>query len=272
MNMKDKVVIVTGGSSGIGEACAESFAKAGAKVVITGRSDEKLAEAKKTLIQKGCDTILTISGDVSSEEDCNNTIIKVLDTYGKIDVLINNAGISMRSLFDDIEIDVFKQVMNVNFYGALYMTKSCLSHIKKTKGSIIGISSIAGKKGLPARTAYSASKFAMEGFLQALRIELIHDEVHVLVVSPGFVKTNIRNTALKSDGSQQGQSPKNEDKLMTAEEVAEAVLIATVKRKRDLILTTQGKTLVQVNKFAPSLADKQVYKHFANEPDSPLKK
>lgn len=178
----------------------------------------------------------------------------------------------MRSLFKDVDLDVFEQVMNINFFGALYVTKYALPHLLKAEGSVVGISSIAGKKGLPARTAYSASKFAMEGFLQSLRLETRNENLHVLVVSPGFISTDIRKVAVTADGKSQGESPKDESKLMTPAELAEEVYASVVKRKRDLVLTTQGKMLVKVDKFAPGFADKQVFNHFANEPDSPLKK
>ena len=270
--MKDQVVLITGGSSGIGEACAIYYGLAGAKIVTTGRNSGKLTSAASRIKSEGVQDVLALRGDVSSIDDCGTIVKKTIEHYHKIDVLINNAGISMRALFDDIELEVFKKVMDINFYGTLYMTKACLPYIRQTEGSIIGVSSIAGKKGLPARTAYSASKFAMEGFLQSLRIELIHENVHIMVVSPGFVRTNIRNTALTSDGATQGKSPKNEDKLMTPGEVAKEMVVATIKRKRDLVLTLQGKTLVKVDKIAPHFADKQVYKHFANETDSPLNK
>lgn len=269
--MKDKVVIITGGSSGIGYSCAAYFCEKGSKVVITGRNEDKLKDATQSLTSIGGE-IKGIVSDVSKEAEVVSLIETVINKWGRIDVLINNAGISMRSMFEDVDLEVFKQVMDINFYGTLYITKHALPHLKHSKGSIIGVSSIAGKKGLPARTAYSASKFAMEGFLQSLRIELLKDNVHVLVVSPGFVKTGIREAALTSEGDSQGASPKDESKLMTPEQVAEAVYDATIKRKRDLVLTTQGKMLVKVNKFAPSFADNQVYKHFANEKDSPLKK
>jgi short-subunit dehydrogenase len=147
-----------------------------------------------------------------------------------------------------------------------------LPHILKTKGSILGISSIAGYKGLPCRTGYSSSKFAMQGFLECIRIELLHTGVNVMWVSPGFVASNIRNTALNADGKAQSETPLNEDKLMSAEECASLISNAIEKRKRTLIMTTQGKLTVWMNKFFPSFVDKQVYKHFANEPDSPLKK
>lgn len=269
--MKDKVVIVTGGSSGIGLACASAFAVKESKIVITGRNTEKLKEAKAQIESSNVE-VLAIQADVSVEAEVKSMIDQVITAFGQIDVLINNAGISMRSMFKDVDLDVFKQVMDINFYGAVFTTKYALPHLIKSKGSIIGISSIAGKKGLPARTAYSSSKFAMEGFLEALRIELINDDVHVLVVSPGFIATDIRNRALSADGEAQGASPKDESKLMTAEEVATAVYKSTKGRKRDLVLTSQGKTLVKVDKFAPGFADKQVFKHFANEKDSPLKK
>ena len=269
--MKGKVIIITGGSAGIGFGLAKKFVKGGSKVVINGRNPQKLAEAKKELDQLGTD-VLTVGADVSTREGANEIVSKAVEAFGGVDVLINNAGISMRSLFKDVDLDVFEQVMNINFFGTLYVTKYALPYLLKSEGSVIGISSIAGKKGLPARTAYSASKFAMEGFLQSLRLETRNDNLHVLVVSPGFIATDIRKSAVTADGKSQGESPKDESKLMTPEQLAEEVYTATVKRKRDLVLTSQGKMLVKVDKFAPKFADKQVFNHFANEPDSPLKK
>ncbi len=269
--MKNKVVIVTGGTSGIGLSCAEKFGLEGAHVVITGRDKMKLDEAVEFLKLKNI-SVLGVLSDVSIFEDCEKVVNATIEKFQRIDVLINNAGISMRSLFKDIDLGAFKKLIDINFWGTVYMTKIALPFIIKTKGSIIGISSIGGKKGLPGRTAYSSSKFGMEGFLQTIRIELIPDDVHVLVVSPGFVNTNIRNVALTSDGSSQGESPLDEAKLMTPEEVASKIYYATKKRKRDLVLSTQGKLLVFINKFFPGFADKQVFAHFAKEKDSPLKK
>lgn len=269
--LKDKVIIITGASSGIGKACAEAFGKAGGKIVITGRNEKSLLETSTFLTSQGIDN-LPIVADVSLEEDNYKVVELAIKKYGKIDILINNAGISMRALFEDLEVEVIKKVMDINFYGTVYATKSALPYILKSKGSIIGISSIAGKRGLPARTGYSASKFAMEGFLEALRTELLHKGVHVLTACPGFTASNIRNAALASDGSTQGESPRDEAKMMTAETVAQEILKATLKRKRTLVLTFQGKLAVFLNKWLPKLMDKMVYNTLAKEKDSPLQK
>lgn len=268
--MKNKVVIITGGTSGIGKACAEVFGINGSKIVITGRNEDKLSETVLELQNKGIDS-LAVKADVSIEED--NVLLrdKTIEKYGRIDCLINNAGISMRALFSDLDLKVLRQVMDINFWGTIYATKYCLPEIKKNKGSIIGISSIAGYRGLPGRTGYSASKFAMQGFLEALRTELLKTGVHVLVACPGFTASNIRNTALSADGSGQGESPRDEQKMMTAEEVAKHIYKATVNRKRDIVLTSQGKMTVLLNKLFPKFMDKMVYNHMAKEPDSPFK-
>ncbi len=268
--MKNKVVIITGGSSGIGKACAEVFGKNGSKIVITGRNELNLNETAAELKQKDIEVLAVVS-DVSNEEDAKKTVDAALATFGRIDVLINNAGISMRALFNDTDISVIKKVMDINFYGTVYSTKYALPEILKNKGSVIGISSIAGYRGLPGRTGYSASKFAMQGFLEALRTELLKKDVHILVACPGFTASNIRNTALAANGQTQGESPREENKMMSAEEVARHIYQATVKRKRDLVLTGQGKMTVLLNKWFPGFMDKMVYNHMAKEKDSPFK-
>lgn len=271
MTMKDKVVLVTGGTSGIGKALAFAFGGAGAKVAFSGRNADNLQHTAAELKAAGIDH-LAIQADVSVEADSARMVAETVDRYGRLDVLINNAGISMRALFADTELDVLRQVMDINFWGTVYSTKFALPHIQASKGAIVGISSIAGYRGLPARTGYSASKFAMHGFLETLRTELLHSGVHVLIACPGFTASNIRNTALAADGQQQGETPRDEQKMMPAEEVADRILHATIKRRRDLVMTTQGKLAVWVNKLFPSLADRLVYNVMAKEKDSPLKK
>lgn len=267
--MKDKVVIITGSTSGIGKACALAFGQAGAKVVISGRDKTKIQETENELIKKNI-TYLAIQSDVSKKEEAYNLVDKTIGRFGKIDILINNAGISMRALFQDVDLEVIKNVMDINFYGTVYVTKSALPYILTSKGSIIGISSIAGYRGLPGRTGYSASKFAMQGFLEALRTEIMHQGVHVMIACPGFTASNIRNTALNANGTQQGESPRIEEKMMTAEEVANKILKATKSRKRELIITNQGKLTVFLNKWLPGLTDKLVYNVMAKERDSPF--
>jgi dehydrogenase/reductase SDR family member 7B len=269
--MKNKVVIITGASSGIGKALAFAFGQEGAKIVITGRNQEPLFDVSEALINQGIDNLPIVS-DVSIEADNIDVINKTIKKYGKIDVLINNAGISMRSMFEDCDVDVIKKVMDINFYGTVYATKYALPHIKATKGSIVGVSSIAGYRGLPVRTGYSASKFAMNGFLEALRTELLHTGVHVLTACPGFTASNIRVASLGSDGNSKGESMRDEGNMMSSEEVAQHILKAVKNRDRDMVLTLQGKMVVFLNKWLPKLTDKLTYNALSKEKDSPLRR
>lgn len=267
MSFTNKVVVITGASSGIGEALAYTFDKQGANVVLAARNTEKL----NAVATKLKNTHLTIQADVSVEEDCQNLISQTIKKFNRIDVLINNAGITMRALFNDAELDVIKRLMDINFWGTVYCTKYALPHLLKTKGSVIGVSSIAGFKGLPGRTGYSASKFAMQGFLESLRIENHKTGLHVLIACPGYTASNIRNAGLNKDGQAQGESPLDEKKLMSAEEVAQHILKATAKRKKYLVLTSLGKLTVWLNRFFPSFMDGMVYNSVAKEKDSPFK-
>jgi len=270
MKFKDKVVVITGATSGIGEACALAFGSEGAKLAITGRNAVKLEQTAEILRSKHI-PVLPILANASSEEDNQRMAQETLAHYGCIDILVNNAGISMRALFEEVDLEVFKQVMDTNFWGAVYATKYCLPAILASKGSIIGISSINGYRGTPARTAYTASKYAMNGFFESLRTEVMKRGVHVLVVAPGFTASNIRNIALNADGKSQGESPRDESKMMTSAQVAGYILHATSKRKRDLVLTTQGKLAVFLNKWIPGILDGIVYKQMAKEKDSPFR-
>lgn len=268
--MKDKVVVITGGSSGIGKALAEVFGSNGSKILITGRDVNALHATADELKSKGI-LIESIQCDASVEADNKRMVEEALRLFGRIDILIANAGISMRALFDEADLDVIKKVMDINFYGAVYATKYCLPEIKKNRGSVIGISSIAGYRGLPARTGYSASKFALNGFLEALRTELLKTGVHVLTACPGFTASNIRKRSLTKDGSSQGESPRQEEKMMSAEECAQHIYRATVKRKKVLVLTGQGKLTVFLNKWLSGWMDKMVYNVMAKEADAPMR-
>jgi short-subunit dehydrogenase len=268
--MQGKTVIITGGSSGIGKALAEVFGNQGSRILITGRNAADLDVAVAELRQKGID-VNGFPADVSREVDNQKMAGEAIRLYGRIDILINNAGITMRALFQDVDLDVIRRVMDINFYGVLYATKHCLPEILRNKGSVIGISSVAGFRGLPARTGYSASKFALNGFLEVLRTELLHSGVHVMTACPGFTTSNIRKRSLTKDGTLQGDSPRNEAKMMSAEECARRIYGATVRRKSILILTAQGKLAVFLNKWLPGLADRLVYNVMAKEADSPLR-
>lgn len=268
--MKDKVVIITGGSSGIGKALAFEFGGKGSKILVTGRNVEEL-EATVAALRAGQIEAHGLRADVALPDDNKKMAEEALRLYGRIDILINNAGISMRAIFEEVDPAVIRKVMDINFFGVVYATKYCLPEIIRNRGSIIGVSSIAGFRGLPGRTGYSASKFALNGFLESLRTELRHDGVHVLTACPGFTASNIRKRSLTRDGSAQGASPRREEKMMTAEECAAHIYRATVKRKRSLILTMEGKLAVFLNKWLPALMDRVVYNAMLKEEGSPLR-
>ncbi|HTX87490.1 MAG TPA: SDR family oxidoreductase [Bacteroidales bacterium] len=265
--MKDKVVIITGASSGIGKALASECSRRGAKLVLGARNFSKLEQMKKELPGE----VLVVETDVTREEDCRRLAEKAVEKFGRIDVLINNAGISMRALFSEVDLEVIRKLMDTNFWGTVYCSKYALPHLLASKGSLVGISSVAGYRGLPGRTGYSASKFAIHGLLEVIRTENLRKGLHVLIACPGFTTSNIRNVALSKDGTSQGETPLDESKLMPAETVARHVVQAIVKRKRSVVLTTQGKLTVLLNKFFPSMMDRVVYNHMAKEPNSPFK-
>lgn len=269
--MTDKVVVITGGSSGIGKALAHEFGMRGSKVVITGRRANPLLETEVALRGQGIQ-VDSFVGDVSCDEHNAQLIEYVLDLHGRIDVLINNAGVSMRAMFEEVDLDVFKSVMAINFQGAVTLTHYALPHILRSKGHIVGISSVSGRRAMPARSAYSASKYAMEGFLEALRTEVIHRGVTVTSICPGFVASNIRHRALTAHGVAQGESPRDESKMMSAAEAAAKIYRAVVAGKRDLVLTGQAKLAVWLNKFLPAWTDKIICREMNKEPGSPLKK
>lgn len=264
-----KTIIITGASSGIGEALAKEYAKRQFNLVLAARDIDKLHKLTSNL--EGVEA-LCVKTDVSKEDDCKRLIDETIAKFGKIDILINNAGISMRALFEDVDLNVIRELMNVNFWGTVYCTKYALPYILQQKGSIVGIISVAGHIGLPGRTGYSASKYAVRGFLDALRVENLKKGLHVLVVAPGFTRSNIRKVALTADGSRQGETPRNEDKMMTSEMVAKIIAIGIEKRKRSMILTfVEGKLTVFLAKWLPSLIDKLSFNHIAKEPNSPFK-
>lgn len=255
----DKVVVVTGGTDGIGKALVETLLDMGAKVATCGRNHDKLYQLQS---QHPSAALHTMVADVSNENDCRRFIETTIKFFGGVDILVNNAGISMRALLKDVSLDAIRKVMDINFYGAVYCTKYALHSIIERKGTIVGVSSIAGYRGLPGRSGYSASKYALQGWLEAVKTELLHDGVHVMWVCPGFTTSNIRNAALNKDAQSHGETPMDEGSMMSADECAGHILKAIRKKKRTLVLTFTGKRTVFLNKFFPGLADKLVYKFF----------
>ncbi len=209
--LNGKVVVVTGASSGIGEAMAREYAKMGAKVVMAARREEELKRIASEIEAEG-GKVAYSACDVVKEEECKRLIEVAIEAFGSIDVLICNAGLSMRALFDDCDLKVLHRLMDVNFWGTVNCTKYALPWLQRSKGSLVGISSVAGIHGLPGRTGYSASKYAMTGFLDTIRVENLKKGLHVMTACPGFTASNVRFSALTADGSQQGETPRNEDR------------------------------------------------------------
>jgi short-subunit dehydrogenase len=267
--MQNRVVVITGASSGIGKALAEKYASKGWNLVLAARRIERLHELEKQFPQV---EVLALKTDVTIESDCENLIDKTLEKFGRIDVLINNAGISMRAVLENLDLEVIRKVMDVNFWGTVYCTKYALPWLLKSKGSLVGVISVGGYVGLPGRSGYSASKFAMRGFLDSVRVENRRSGLHVLIAAPGFTTSEIRKHALVADGSQQGETPRDENKMMSAEDCARHIYRAVKRRQRKIILTfVQGKATVLVAKLWADLVDGFIYRTFAKEPDSPLK-
>ncbi len=267
---KDKVVIVTGASSGIGESIAREFALNGSKVVLAARSEARLAEIVDDIKANNCDAYF-VKTDVSIEEDCKRLIEKTIEQYGTINILVNNAGLSMRASFLDVDLKVLHRLMDVNFWGTVYCTKYALPYLVEQKGSLIGVSSVAGFHGLPGRTGYSASKFAIHGFLETIRIENLKKGLHVMIIAPGFTATEIRIHALTAEGVEQGDSPRDEQKLMSPEYVAKWVLKGIIKKKRNKLLTWDGRLTALFQRIVPDFVDWAYYYEMSKEPKSPLK-
>ncbi len=263
--LRNKTIIITGASSGIGLACANAFARQGAHLVLAARRYAELCALAQSLAQTHGVRTLAVPCDVAKEADCQHLMQQAVTTFGGIDVLVNNAGISMRALFANLDLAVLHRLMDVNFWGTVYCTKYALPELLRSKGSVVAVSSIAGYRGLPGRTGYSASKFAVHGFMESLRVENLKTGLHVMLACPGFTASGIRATALDGAGEAHGETSMDEGKMMTAEEVANRIVRGIIGRKRTLVMTRQGKLAVLMNKLLPAWVDKKVYQLFARE-------
>jgi short-subunit dehydrogenase len=258
-HFQGKNIVITGGSDGIGKALVQQFLGLGANVATCGRNADKL---KSLELECASSHLMVFTADVSKKEDCEAFVQAAIQAFGGIDVLINNAGISMRALVSEVNVETLKQVMDINFWGTVYTTMAALPSIKERKGVVVGVSSIAGYRGLPGRSGYSASKYALNGWLEALKTELYGSGTHVMWVCPGFTSSNIRNAALDKDAKAQGESPMDEGAMMSSEECAIHIIRSIELRKRTLVLTFTGKRAVFMNKYFPSLADKLTHGFF----------
>lgn len=250
-SVKDKVIVITGASRGIGAELARQLDAKGAKVALAARSTAKL-DALASDLQKA----LPVTTDVTDQAACQELIEKTVAHFGRVDVVVNNAGMSMLSKFEAVEdFDIFNRMMQLNFMGAVCCTHAALPHLKKTGGLLVGISSLSGKTGVPLRTGYSASKHAMQGFFDSLRVELIGSGVDVSMISLSFVDTEIRENSLAADGTVLGRNPMAGKKMMSVEETAQIIIKAIEKRKREHLMSYKGKLLGLGNLLLPGLVD-----------------
>ena len=257
MIFQNKTIILTGASVGIGKSLALSLAEQGANLVLAARDQGALEETVTMSVQKGGQAI-SVPTDVTQPEACQQLIEHALSTFGQIDCLVNNAGIAMIQDFEQVsDLSVFEQLMRVNYLGAVYCTHSALPHLKRTQGLLVAISSLCGKTGIPTRSGYVASKHAMQGFFDTLRIELQGSGVDVLVVSPGFVATGIRARALDGNGQPHGQSLRDENQsTMSVDECVRQIVRAMEGRKREHLMTLKGKLIPWAKLVVPGLVDR----------------
>jgi len=262
--LKNKVAVVTGGASGIGLATCWELARQGAGIAMLDMDGQSLETCKKDFSDKGY-KILAIECDISKEEACQSAINQVLNKFMQIDILFNNAGITQRGLFEKTKTSVFKKVMEVNFYGSLYCTKAALPCLIQTKGVIIVNESIAGVAPLLGRTGYSASKHALHGLFTSLRCELRHKGVHVMIVCPGFIRTNLQTRALGSNGMIATHEQTKVGKEDTPENVAIQIVKGIAKKKSILVLTFMGQVGYLLSRLFPLLYEHLMTRQFRKE-------
>ncbi|HVO30776.1 MAG TPA: SDR family oxidoreductase [bacterium] len=256
LSFAQKRVLITGASSGIGAELARQLAAEKARVVLAARRADRLDEVAKECRALGGEAHV-VTADVTQEADCKRMVEQTVAALGGLDLLIVNAGNSMWALFEDItDLSIFRKLMETNYLSAVYTTYYALPHLKASKGRIVAMSSLTGKTGVPTRTAYSASKHAMNGFFDSLRAELWKSGVTVTVVCPNFVKTEIRERAFAADGKPLRENPLGDERdSMTAEECARITLAGVRRGKREVIMTAAGKIGKYLKPFAPGLID-----------------
>ncbi|MFL7870965.1 MAG: SDR family oxidoreductase [Anaerolineales bacterium] len=252
---RDKVVVITGASSGIGRELAYRLAAQGAKLALAARRTERLEAVQMECEQRGGQAIV-VPTDVTEQAQCEHLVRKTVEQFGGIDILVNNAGISMWAYFDEVtDLSIFEQIIRVNYLGSVYCTHYALPHLKARRGQIVGVSSLTGKNGVPTRSGYAASKHAMVGFFDTLRIELADDGLTVTMIYPDFVATETRARAFGPDGKPLGKSPVHEGEIMTVEKCVDLMLPAIQKRQRELVMSLRAKVGQYIKPFAPKLID-----------------
>ena len=255
-----KIIVITGASDGIGAELARQLAarhRAGVALVLAARDEGRLAQVAAQCTALGAQT-LVVKTDVSVESDCRRLMALSAERFGRIDALINNAGISAQALFGDVmpaDLAWYEQLMRINFWGSVWCTHAALPWLRQSRGSIVAVSSLAGLVGVPGRTAYSASKFAMAGFFEALRAELRVAGVSVTTAYPGVVATSIRQHGLNAAGVAAGSSGLKEEGAMSVEACARLILQGMEKRQREVVMTAKGRLGRWLKLCAPGLVE-----------------
>ncbi len=250
-------VIITGASSGIGRAIALQLARQGARLALAARGTERLQRVAVQCQQRGGAAPAVIPTDVTDPANCRALIERTVDAFGRLDALVNNAGISMAFRFEELQdLSLPERIMRVNYLGSVYCTHFALPHLRASQGRLVGVASLTGKTGVPLRTVYAASKHAMAGFFDSLRIELMGSGVTVTMVYPDFVQTEVRERALGPDGTPVGVHPGSGRRFMTAEACARIVIRAAAKRRREVIVGARGKLGWVLKLVAPPLVDR----------------
>jgi len=256
MNFTDRVVLLTGASSGIGRALALALAGERAKLALVGRDETALGAVADLARARGAEAVV-LAADVGVESDATAIVDRTVAAFGSLDILLLNAGQDMWARLDEVaDPAIFEKLMRVNYLGPAWTTWRALPHLKASRGRIVVMSSLAGLTGVPTRTGYAATKHALHGFFDSLRVELAASGVSVTLVCPDFVLSEIHRRALGPDGKPLGTSPMQESKIMTAERCAELALAAAAKRKRMVLLSARGKVGRWVRMFAPGLIDR----------------
>lgn len=262
------VVIITGASDGIGAELARQWAAhsgAGLALVLAARGEEKLLEVAAQCEALGARTLVQRC-DVEREEDCQALVHATLGAFGTIDVLVNNAGRSAHALFDQVQdLGWYQRLMQINLWGAAWCTQAALPAIKASRGRIVAVSSLAGLLGIPGRTAYSATKFAMTGFFEALRAEVAPHGVSVTIAYPGVVDTQIRQRGFNAKGEPAGLSSLDERGAMTVETCARLILEGTLRRDRDIVMSAKGRLGRWLKLLAPAVVDRMAMKALKQE-------
>jgi short-subunit dehydrogenase len=256
MSLESHIVIITGASTGIGEELAYRYAARGASIVLSARRESELERVAAGVRALGGNA-LTVAADVAQQDDCRRIIDRAVSQFGRIDTLINNAGMTMWAKFADIaDVSILARIMQVNYMGAVYCTHFALPHLRRSRGRLVGIASLTGLVGVPTRTGYAASKHAMRGFFDSLRIELADEGVTVTMIYPGFVATGIRENATGADGQAAKIDPVNRDEVMSVDECASLCMRAIDARDREMVMTLKGKLGQWLKLIAPGVIDK----------------